>query len=95
MKDLNLKGVRDDVIFELRAEHGYTRVDANKYWDKFHKGVRGESTMGAFDDWVIGYDPSKDEIKDFLLERGANVTSALAFYVSRALLAKRIKDNMK
>jgi len=95
MKDLKLVGVRDDVIFELRADHGFSRQDANKYWDAFHKGTRGLSTVGLFDEALIERDFTKEEVEAFLDEQGANKTSALGFYVSRASLARKIKDSLK
>ena len=86
---------RDEIIFELRTKFDLTGKEAVAYYNANYKGTRGLSTVGKFDEILLTSNPSEKEIKDFLLSEGANVTSALSFYKSRAKLALDIKASIK
>jgi len=86
---------RDEIIFELRTKFDLNGKEAIAYYNDNYKGTRGLSTVGKFDELLLTSNPTEKEIKEFLKDEGANLSSAFSFYKSRAKLALDIKASLK
>ena len=85
---------KGDIIFELRSKYKLNEKEANAYYNANLKGSKGKGLIGEFDLVLLESNPTVDEIVEFIEANDGNKTSLKGFLVSRANLAKAIKDNL-
>ncbi len=71
IKKLDIKATsRDDIIFELRAEHGLDQKEAQAYYNEYHKGTSATGFFNGYLDFLTG--PDFKEMEDAGKYIGAN-----------------------
>ena len=85
---------KGDIIFELRSKYSLNEKEANAYYNENFKGSKGKGLVGIFDEILLTSNPTVEEVEYFIEVNNGNKTSLKSFLVSRAALAKAIKDNL-
>ncbi len=98
IKELNVKAKgRDEIIFELRSEHGLNQKDAQAYYNEYHKGERGDSFVSIFDEFLLEKDRSESDVIEFLSsdEKWANKLKTKSHFISRANFASELRTKLE
>ncbi len=79
IKELNIKAkCRDEIIFELRSEHGLDQKDAKDYYDKYFKGTRGAGFTALFYAALSEAPMTEEEVDSFIESNGTIGTKGSA-----------------
>ena len=85
---------KGDIYLELRTKYNLSDKEANAYYNENLKGEKGKGLTGIFDEILLKKNPTVEEIEKFIEENNGNKTSLKSFLISRAKLAKDIKESL-